>query len=159
MNKSRVLESYNALAAMELTIDGVAVKGIAPEDLPNAIVTAVLPVRLLTPISRFSGQVGNTGTTWNVSYLPINSVDDWQITELFLWEAVNQNVGIKAMSGPLIKYCTNYLEVLASGGLQLPVNSVVTNVSFRPDVIEYPIFSGHGFYGVITNITLMEKIP
>lgn len=159
MSNSKLLESYKAIAGMELVIDGVPVKGIAPEDLPNSITTAVLPVRLLTPISRFSGQVGATGTTWNVSYgSGVNRID-WQITELFLWEAVNQNVGIKAMSGPLIKYCTNYLEVLASGGLQLPVNSVVTNVTFRPDVVEYPIFSGHGFYGVITNITLMEKIP
>lgn len=159
MGSSKIVESYKAIAKMELYVEGMAVKGFAPNELPNSVTTAILPIRLLTPISRFSGQVGNTATTWNVSYgSGVNRVD-WQITELFLWEAVNQNVGIKAMSDPLLNYCVQYLDTIAAGGLVLPDNSVVTNVSFRPDIVEYPIFSGHGFYGVVTNISLMEKIP
>lgn len=159
MSSSGILQSYQALAEMELVIDGKAVRGYAPDELPSAIQTAHLPVRLLTPISRFSNQAGVTGTTWNVSNgSGVNRVD-WQITELFLWEAVNQTVGIRAVSEPLLKYCVAYLDTLAAGGLQLPVNSIVTNVTFRPDIVEYPIFSGHGFYGVITNISIMEKIP
>lgn len=159
MSSSKVVECYNALAAMELFVDGISVKGVRPSELPSSVQTAHLPLRLLTPISRFAGPVGTTATTWNVSRgSGVNRVD-WFITELFLWEAVNQNVGIKAMSDPLLKYCVAYLDTLAAGGLQLPENVVVTAVSFRPDVIEYPIFSGQPFYGVVTSITMMEKIP
>lgn len=156
---SQILASYDAIADMELVVDGKEVRGFRPADLPNAITTAQLPVRLLTPISRFANQTGITGTTWNVSGgSNVNRVD-WQVVELFLWEAVNQNVGLRAMSQPLLKYCVTYLDTLAAGGLALPVNSIVTNVTFRPDVVEYPIFSGHGFYGVVTILSLMEKIP
>jgi hypothetical protein len=159
MSSSKVLECYNAIADMEVIIDGKVVDGVRPNALPSSVQTAHLPLRLLTPISRFAGPAGTTATTWNVSKgSGVNRVD-WFVTELFLWDAVNQNVGIRAVSDPLLKYCATYLDVLAIGGLVLPDNCVVTSVSFRPDVIEYPLFSGQAFYGVVTNITIMEKIP
>jgi len=158
-NKSNLVEIYEAVAAMEMVVDGQNVTGFGPSEALDAVPNAYLPARLLTPISRFSENTGIAGSTWNVSMGSTVNRVDWQVNELFLYEPMNATIGIKAIAGPLLEYCVTFLQTIANGGLVLPVNAVVTNVSFRPDVIEYPLFSGHAFYGVATTILIMEKIP
>lgn len=156
---SQIKEIYAAFASLSITLGTKVVTAKQPSELPNTIPSANLPLRLLTPISRFSNNFGISDTTWNSGLgSQVNQVT-WTITDLFLYDAINTQIGVKALTDPLIDYAKEYLNQAANGGIDLPGNCWVDQISLRPDVIEYPLGSGNFYYGVVAIVRVTEKIP
>lgn len=155
---SQIKNIYSAFSAMDVTLDGEIVPVKKPETLPNSIQTANLPLRLLTPLQPFIPNF-STSSSWNAGVgSSVNQVN-WIVTDIFLSDAMNQNIGIRAHADTLIDYCVAYIEAMNDGSLALPNNTMITNYTTRPDVINYPIGSQYWYYGVFCYINILEKIP
>jgi hypothetical protein len=157
--RSKISEVYDAFASLPITIGDNDIICFEPSKIPNTITTAHLPLRMLSPISRFTQQFANASNVFNVGLGGTVNQIFWTITDLFLYQPISQNIGIKAKNDVLIEYCTDYFEKLASGALELPDNIWIENVVMRPDVIEFPLLSSNFFVGVVGLFTISEKIP
>lgn len=153
---SQIQEIYTAISNTVVTVGGKSVTVKEPSTLPNAIHTANLPLRLLTPISRFTSTFANSNSTWNSGQGSQKNQIDWTITDLFLFDAINQQIGIKALSSPLVEYCKNYLDMMAN--FELPSSCWISNINLRSDVLDYPFGTGNFYYGVIAIVSITEKI-
>lgn len=155
---SQIKAIYTAFANMDVAIDGNTIPVKKPEQLPDSIQTAQLPVRLLTPLRPFLPDYSRS-SSWNTSEgSSVNRVD-WTIIDIFLYDAMNQRIGIKAHADSLIDYCVAYIDAMNDGSLVLPNNTMITNWTTRPDVINYPIGSNSWYYGVYCYHSILEKIP
>lgn len=152
---SQLSEIYNSLSEMDVTLNSEVVKVKKPSELPSSINTAILPIRLLTPIQQFNPQLGES-STWNAFGNNVVQVN-WFITDMFLYDAVNQTIGIRALSDPLVDYCAAYLDTLNSGVLDLPVSTMLRSYNFVPDIINYPLGGQNFYYGVYVYLNFLEK--
>lgn len=153
---SQIEEIYTAFKNSVVTVGSKSITVKEPATLPNSIQTANLPLRLLTPISRFSTGFATSNSTWNSGQGSQKNQIDWVITDLFLYDALNQQIGVKALSSPLVEYCKNYLDMMAN--FELPSSCWISNISLRCDVFDYPIGIGIFYYGVIALVSVTEKI-
>ena len=153
---SQIKSVYTALANMDVTIDSAVVDVKKPNELPNSINTAILPVRLLTPIQQFTpGILRSEG--WNGALGSTVIQLNWSITDIFLYSTVAQNIGIKALADPLVDYCVAYVDAL-NNTLSIPSNLMISNYQIRPDIINYPLGGATFFYGVYVYLNLLEKM-
>lgn len=159
MGRSVIQEVYDAMSALELKIDEKILTCAKPSAVPNTITTAHLPLRILTPLSRFSNQFAAASNSFNPNQgSGVNNIF-WTITELFLLTPISQGSGIRFQNDILVEYCVEYYDKLGAGALKLPNNVWIENANFRPDIIEYPIGSGQFYFGVVGIFTISEKIP
>lgn len=155
---SQIKEIYQAISDMDIVLNGAVVPVKKPSELPNSIQTANLPVRLLTPIHQFiPGFI--TSDNWNAGLGSGIVQATWNVVDIFLYEPVNQTIGVRALTDPLIDYCKIYIDAMNAGELALPNNVVNLNYIMRPDIINYPLGGATFYYGVYTYHTILEKIP
>lgn len=159
MGRSVIQDVYAAISELELVLDDKILTCAKPSSVPNTITTAHLPLRILTPLSRFSNQFSTAGNSLNPNQgSGVNNVF-WTITELFLLSPISQGSGIRFQNDMLVDYCAEFYYRIGNGYLNMPTNTWINNVTFRPDVIEYPIGSGQFYFGVVGIFTISEKIP
>lgn len=159
MGRSVINEVYDAFSELPITVNETDITCMEPNKVPNSLTTAHLPIRLLTPISRFTQQFANAANVFNVGQGSTVNEVTWTITDLFLYQTVSQNLGIRFKNDALIEYCQDYLEKLSNGQLILPQNVWIQQTIMRPDIIEFPLLSGNFFVGVVGLFILSEKIP
>jgi len=159
MGRSVINQIYDAFATLAIEVGGNEITCVEPNSMPNSLTTAHLPIRMLTPISRFTQQFANANNVFNVGEGSTVNEVSWTITDLFLYQTIAQNTGIRFKNDPLIEYCQDYLEKLADGALELPQNVWIQQTILRPDVIEFPLLSGNFFIGVVGLFIVSEKIP
>lgn len=155
---SQIVELYAALAASSVTVNGKAVAVKGPESLPSKLDTAVLPVRLLTPISQFLPQ-NVSSAVWAAPGSSVVTQLTWSLADLMYWKPLAQGEGIRAVADDLVVYMREYTTMLQ--GLVMPaVGSTmwIANVGMQASVLEYPIYSEQFYYGVAATLTVTEKI-
>lgn len=158
-NNSVIFDIYESFQTLEIEVNGKKISCSSPSTVPNTITTAHLPLRLLTPISRFSQRFANANNLFNPNQGSTVNQIIWSITDLFLLSPVSLNVGLRFQNDDLISYCSDYIKKLGDGTFKLPNNCWINSTSFRPDVIEYPLLSNNFYFGVVSLFEVSEKIP
>jgi len=151
---SIVTNIYDALAASDVT----TTSGKTPtvynlDELPESITTAHLPCRLLLPIGgnpneALEGQFIAIGTTVTVN---------WQVSDLMLWQASEQGLGLREFAPELVDYCGKYVDAMRS--FKCPYqNSVLEGFSVTPGEYEWPRGSGRFYAGVLAQLSIKEVL-
>ena len=100
---------FDKIATFNLTIDSIAVSVRNYNELKNIINSADTPVRLLLPYSPASKQrEGNFIAIGNLAGIT------WQITDRLLLKPVVQGAGLADVTGDLVNYIADYIEVIRS---------------------------------------------
>lgn len=156
---SQIVELYNALALTSITVNGVAVRVKRLDELPNALDTAGLPCRLLTPISPFLGNNLQSGIWTVATYSGVNEVR-WNVADIAYFKPVAQDIGIRAVADDLVIYMREYQAMISAFTMSSAGGSTmwVQNLAMSAGVFEYPLLSGRFFYGVAATLTVVEKI-
>lgn len=156
---SQIVELYEALRETSITINGKAVRVKGLEEIPSALDTAGLPVRMLTPISQFLPQNAQSAV-WAKAGSSVITQISWSIADVMYWQPVAQNIGIRAVTDDLVVYMREYLEMMKS--FEPPSNGLstlwVANVGLQSTVLEYPLLSGKFYYAVAATLTVTEKM-
>jgi len=151
---SMISEVYTALAALTVT----TTSGKTPAvynlgELLESVNTANLPCRLLLPLGDNPGE-GREGQFINIgSTITI----DWQITDLMLWQASEQGLGLRQFAPELVDYCGKYVDAMRAFKCPVP-NTALTNVYVVPGEYEWPRGSGRYFAGVLCQLQVNEVL-
>lgn len=156
---SKILEIFDAFAAMQVQIDLVNIPCHGLENALNSYQTAHLPIRVITPITRYSPGLFYSNDNWNSGLGSVVNQMNWTIVDVLLYEAIAQRSGPKSSYRQLVTYVKDYTDQLANGALLLPENCWVESVVVKPDIVEYPFGSGNFFYGAVTIAQVKEKVP
>lgn len=149
---SEINDIYDALEAITVTTTG----GKSPtvynlDELPKSIDTARLPCRLLLPVGN------NPGEGRDASFIAIGSAMtiNWQITDLMLWQATGQGIGLPEFAPELVDYCGKYLDAMRT--FKCPSsNSALESVNMTPGIYEWPMASGKYYSGVLCQLNIKE---
>lgn len=156
---SKIENIYSAFSSMVVNVDGESIRCDTINQVLNTYQSADLPVRVLSPMSRFIPAAFYSTKVWNAGVgSQVNEVM-WTVCEYFLYEPVAQTLGQRSVNGPIIEFMKNYADGLATGGLILPENCWIESVAIKPDVVEYPLASNNFYFGAIVTVTIKEKIP
>ena len=156
---SKILEIFDAFEAMQVQIgsDIISCHGLA--NALNSYQTAHLPIRVITPITRYSPGLFYSNDNWNSGLGSVVNQMNWTIVDVLLYEAIAQRSGPKASNRQLVEYIKDYTDKLANGQLLLPDNCWVESVIVKPDIVEYPFGSNNFYYGAVTIAQVKEKVP
>lgn len=145
---------YDALAAKEVaTTSGKTPTVYNLDELPESITTAHLPCRLLLPIGgnpneALDGQFIAIGTTVTVN---------WQVSDLMLWQASEQGLGLREFAPELVDYCGKYVDMMRT--FKCPyTNSALEAFSVTPGEYEWPRGSGRFYAGVLAQLNIKEVL-
>jgi hypothetical protein len=151
---SIITNIYNALDAKTVT----TTSGVTPtiynlDELPESITTAHLPCRLLLPVGNnpteaLEGQFIAIGTTVTVN---------WQVSDLMLWQASEQGIGLREFAPELVDYCGKYVDMCRSFKCPYP-NSVLEGFTVTPGEYEWPRGSGRFYAGVLAQLVVKEVL-
>ena len=152
---SEITSIYTALEAVTVTTTGgdtPTVYGL--DDLKQSMESADMPCRLLLPVgddTRGEGrdaQFVSIGTTMTV---------DWIVSDLMLWKATEQGLGLREFAPELVDYCGKYLDAMRS--FKCPSsNSSLSGVSMIPGIYEWPSMSNKYYSGVLCQLTIHEVL-
>lgn len=122
-------------------------------ELPESITTAQLPCRLLLPV----GTVPGEGREGEFIAIGTGMTIVWQITDLMLWQASEQGLGLREFAPELVDYCGKYLDAMRT--FKCPYqNSALERVSMIPGEYEWPRGSGRFYAGVLCQLTIREVV-
>lgn len=149
---SQLLDIYAALAAQTVTVDDVDVPADDLHQVQNAYERPSLPRRLMLPPGANEG----SGV---VEFTPLSFGNQmqvtWRITDLLLWQAQGQGMGVAEVLPRLADYIAAYAEMLRQ--LKRPTSrSTVTGFSPAADVYEWPAGSGQWYWGVRCIVMVSE---
>jgi len=151
---SNILTIYDMLAATNITVGSTSIAVKDADEIPNRVLAADLPVRLLTPIADLGGSGVTSSTVWAGGSGSVVRQATWVIHDVMLWRPVALDVGVKAWAKQLLAYEAEYFSMLET--LALP-GVVRVDASLQPSVIEYPLYSGNLYAGVRVMLTVVEK--
>jgi hypothetical protein len=151
---SIITNIYDALEAVTVT----TASGKTPtvynlDELPESITTAHLPCRLLLPVG------GNPSEALEGQFIAICTTVtvNWQISELMLWQASEQGLGLREFAPELVDYCGKYVDAMRN--FKCPyTNSVLEGFSVTPGEYEWPRGSGRSFAGVLAQLNIKEVL-
>ena len=149
---SEITAIYDALEALTVK----TTKNITPtvynlDTLPKSMSTAKLPCRLLLPVGN------NPGEGRDASFIAIGThmTITWQISDLLLWQASGQGIGLPEFSVELVDYCGKYLDKMRT--FRCPTtNSALERVNMTPGIYEWPTASGTYYSGVLCQLEIKE---
>lgn len=93
------------------------------------------------------------------AYLTIakNLSVEWRVTDLLLWQPVNQDIGLSTHEPALITYMVAYLDVVAANRA-ISTKSSIRECTLIPGVFEWPQGGGQQYFGVEATLTIQEVI-
>lgn len=154
MNTSHISDIYAALQALSVTMsDGTIPRAYGLAELPESINTAQLPCRLLLPVGNEPGE-GREG-----SFIAIGTgmTIVWQVSDLMLWQASEQGLGLREFAPKIVEYAGKYLDAMR--GFKCPYqDSSLDGVTIVPGEYEWPRGSGHFFSGVSCQLQIKEVV-
>lgn len=149
---SVITNIYDALEAVTVTTtSGVTPTVYGLDELPESITTAHLPCRLLLPVGSYPAE-GRDG-----EFIAIGTgvTITWQITDLMLWQASEQGLGLREFAPELVDYCGEYMDAMRA--FKCPyANSALEGFSMTPGEFEWPRGSGRFYAGVICQLNVKE---
>jgi hypothetical protein len=151
---SEITTIYTALEAKTVT----TTSGKTPtvynlEDLPKSVNTSMLPCRLLLPVG------GNPAEGREGQFIAIGTAVaiTWQITDLMLWNATEQGIGLPEFAPELVDYCGEYIDAMRT--FKCPsTNSALEYISMTPGIYEWPAMSGNFYSGVLCQLQIKEVL-
>lgn len=142
---------YATIAAQQITVNGTQVGCLDLAVLRNDLVSAVLPTRMLNPMSARGG--GSLQSFWTLGD-GVRTVD-WLITDMLAWRAYSAGIGLEDIAPDLIAYTVQYAELLKS----LRGNRWnVTQCQMQVLAYEWPLGSTRWWDGVICQLTVREIV-
>lgn len=151
---SVITNIYAALKAKTVTTTGGATPTVySLAELPESIVTAHLPCRLLLPLG------GNPTEAREGSFIAIGNsvVVTWQVSDLMLWQASEQGIGLREFAPILVDYCGKYIDMLRT--FKCPYqNSNLEGFTVTPGEYEWPRGSGKYYAGVLAQLVIKESL-
>ncbi len=152
---SEITDIYKSLAGLQVSLsDGTTPYAYNLDELPEAVTTAQLPCRLLLPVSSNPSE-GREGT-----HIAIGTAMSivWQITDLMLWQASEQGLGLREFAPLLVDYSGKYLDAMRAWGKCPSDNSTLQTVSITPGMYEWPSTSGRYYAGVLCILQILEVV-
>ena len=152
MSDSRILDIYDTIAALSITVGSVTPTVLDVDELPNTVDTDRLPTRLLMPLGSIA-----TGGAREMRFVTLDSITNvtWVIRDLCLWRPVGRGIGYKTIVPTLIEYAGKYLDALRANR-QMTHTAYVQRADIQPRVIEWPESSGKWYYAVDATIEVAE---
>jgi hypothetical protein len=149
---SDILAIYDTLVAMSVTVGSTTPTAYDLDQLPNAVRSAMLPVRLLLPTE-------SRGDAEEFMFVALGKTATvrWRITDLLLWQPVAQGRGLQDVADDLVTYAGAYLEALRDNRAP-STQSYVVSASASPGVYEWPGQSGNYFFGCECVVTIEEVL-
>ena len=150
---SSIRTLFTNLAALTVTYtnergDSVVVKCLDLSKLQEKITTGSLPIRMLMPTEAW-GSSGSSLERISVGTVNPGGLMTWNITDLFLLEAVGQDRGIMVSLPDLVRYSGAYVDtVLTSMTGALSTGMTMVGLAVTAGIYEYPLGSGASFFGV-----------
>lgn len=145
---------YDALAAKEVTTTSSKTPEVYNlDELPESLTTAHLPCRLLLPIG------GNPTEAREGQFIAIGTAVtvNWQVSDLMLWQASEQGLGLREFAPELVDYCGKYVDAMRT--FKCPyTNSVLEGFSVTPGEYEWPRGSGRFYAGVLAQLNIKEVL-
>lgn len=144
-------EIYEALAGLDVAINGSTVPVRYLSALPDTVTAAGLPLRLLLP----TPPQGTDVDSFTIAdFGSKNAVVDWRVTDLMLLAPTRLGEGLGGVAATLSGYAQAYLDAIrANHTLGLTATGVLkAQVDIRP--FEYPSYSDHWYYGVAVVLTI-----
>jgi hypothetical protein len=149
---SVITNVYDALEAKTVTTtSGKTPTVYGLDKLPENITTAHLPCRLLLPVG------GNPGEGRDLSFIAIGTgvTINWQITDLMLWQASEQGIGLREFAPEIVDYAGKYVDMLRT--FRCPYqNTALESASMTPGEYEWPRGSGRFYAGVLCQLNIKE---
>ena len=155
---SQIATIYDTLAAKSLTVSSTAVTAKDADQIPNSIPAANLPVRILTPLLVFGGDVLASGSIWGkAGASSAVSQTLWTINDVMYWRPINDDVGVRAHAKILVAYAAEYLDMLKTDTSLAALGVVNLTHTISTNVLNYPRRSGNWYYGVTCTLVITEK--
>jgi hypothetical protein len=145
---SRLLDIYNALAALPVTVGAVSVLGLTPALYRSK--PASFPIRILTPLSDASE--GREGARFSMA--GASFAMQWRVVDLLLWRAASQGAGIETYMDDLLSYQVAYVSVIAAQ--RKIADAIIENLSMDVGIYSYPAESGKDYFGVKCELVIKE---
>jgi len=149
---SVITNIYDALEAKTVTTtSGKTPTVYGLDNLPEKIETAHLPCRLLLPVG------GNPGEGRDLSFIAIGTgvTINWQVTDLMLWQASEQGIGLREFAPEIVDYAGKYVDMLRT--FRCPYqNTALESASMTPGEYEWPRGSGRFYAGVLCQLNIKE---
>lgn len=150
---------YDMLDGMTVTYTDKTGTSVTPtcydlDELPNSIQTAHLPCRLLLPI----GQAASGSPNIILDNTPM-ARGEWQVTDLFLLEAVGRTEGLYIHAPVLMRYVTAYSDAIAKKWqflYQWQTEALTASLSILPGIYNFPNGSDAFYFGVKADIRISE---
>lgn len=142
---------YDALAAMDVTLNAAVVPVFNYDALPDSIQTAQLPCRMLHPLNE---QAAGSLTPFTLDGRSL--AFGWTIFDLFLLKPVGQGRGLEEVAPQLVAYMDAYATALKGAISLIPYSVTITGGEFDPALYAYPRTGTALFYGVMTRLTVKE---
>lgn len=153
-------ELYRHVASVAVAFESPTMGAIAPavrdlDALRNSESSAELPLRLLLPVSQLDGGAFGFPTYCGTAELT------WNITDLMLWRAIAQGMGLTDAAEDLVLYAAAYADAVLAMRDGLPealVSMDLTNARIQPGVFEFPRGSGVRYLGVECTLVFTERL-
>ena len=151
---SEITTIYTNLESKTVTTtSGITPTVYSLEDLPKSVTTSILPCRLLLPVG------GNPTEGREGQFIAIGTAVaiTWHITDLMLWDASEQGIGLPEFAPELVDYCGKYIDAMRA--FKCPsTNSALEYISMTPGMYEWPSMSGKFYSGVLCQLQIKEVL-
>jgi hypothetical protein len=155
MSASHISEIYAAIKAVTVTTaSGITPTAYDLDALPENVVTAHLPCRLMLPLS--PAPVGGR----DAEYIAIGTgmTVIWQLNDLMLWQASEQGLGLRQFAPELVDYCGKYLDAMRAKRCVYNNDDSLEGISMTPGEYEWPRGTGRFYAGVLCQLTIKEVV-
>lgn len=142
---------YDALEAMNVTLNAAVVQVFNYDALPDSIQTAQLPCRLLHPLGEQP-----LGSTTPFTLAGTGLQFGWTLFDLFLLRPVGQGIGLKDAAPDIVNYMEAYATALKANVKLVGHTVTITGGTFDPAIFAYPRGGAAIYFGVMVSLKITE---
>lgn len=139
---------YDALAALEVPVNGAVVPVRNVDELPESVAAADCPIRLLMPWGERSGQNA-------VSFVTLQGVGtaEWALVDLLLLRPA-QAGRLETASAAVVRYMQDYASAINRA--RALAGAPVTSLKIAAGVGTYPAGGSQQWFGVEVTLAIRE---
>lgn len=143
-------ECFSLLGALTLEVSGRTFTTWTPAAMKNNVTTAVLPLRLLSPVTPFD----DTGRVQNVTLSGSTAEADWTVYELQLWKPAASGRGLDEYAADVVSIVDAYTTLLRANA-QLKRGLRIMSFQHDGGIFTYPQ-GNTAYFGVQWRIDIKD---
>jgi hypothetical protein len=153
---SQITNIYDRLAAITIAYDGVTPTLYSLGTVPNSIESAMLPARLLIPMSNRQRE--------DFAFIAVGTGARvvWTIQDVLLVRAAGQSRGPLDVLRPLVAYTGAYADAMRlwrePGQASAGTRTTLDRVSVDVVTYEWPSGAGLWYWGALATLTISEYL-